>query len=136
MHRLYCTPVEDPSVIQMDLSPPLRQTLFSRCSSSLKDTASQVNQNTVTAENAIITHKFRMRPRKKKRCAKQDSARQPLHSLVMENKIDIARPLRVVFDKVLISRRALILGVARQHALQAYAHALYIVYRTPALAVK
>lgn len=50
----------------------------------------------------------------------------------MKDKVDVPRPLGVVLDEVFISRRSLLLRVAREHALQTDAHALHIVYGTPA----
>jgi len=38
--------------------------------------------------------------------------------------------------KVLIPRRPLVLGIARQHALQTDAHALDVMYRAPSLAIE
>lgn len=54
----------------------------------------------------------------------------------MKDKIDVTRPLGVVFDKVLIPWRPLLLRVACEHALQADAHAFYVVYRAPASSVE
>lgn len=47
--------------------------------------------------------------------------------------IDIPWPQSIAPDKVLVTRRAFILGVARQHALQGHAHALDILHWTPSL---
>jgi hypothetical protein len=51
-------------------------------------------------------------------------------------KTDIPRPLSIISDKVLIPLRSLLLGVAREHALQAYTHAFNIVDGGPTGAVK
>jgi hypothetical protein len=56
--------------------------------------------------------------------------------VVVEHKVDVPRSLRVVLDKVLVTRRPLLLCVAGEHALQADTHALHIVNRAPALFVE
>lgn len=47
--------------------------------------------------------------------------------------INVLWPQSVAPDKLLVSRRSLVLAVARQHALEAHAHALDVLHRTPAL---
>lgn len=47
-------------------------------------------------------------------------------------KPDIPRPLRVQPHKVVVPGRPLVLRVARQHALQAHAHALDVLHGRPA----
>lgn len=53
----------------------------------------------------------------------------------MKHKVDIFWPLLVVLNEVLVSRRPFVLRVARQHALQADAYTLDVVYGGPALSV-
>lgn len=65
-----------------------------------------------------------------------DAPCQTLYLLVMEDKADISRPLRVVSHKVLVSLWPLLLRVARKHTLQAHAYTLHVVYRRPARAVE
>lgn len=50
--------------------------------------------------------------------------------------IDVPRPQTVAPDKFLVPRRALILGVTRQHALQRHTHALNVLHRAPSLLAK
>lgn len=64
-----------------------------------------------------------------------------LHSLssdlvVVKDKANISRPLRVVSDEVIVSLRPFLLRVTREHALQADTYALDVVYWRPALSVK
>jgi hypothetical protein len=56
--------------------------------------------------------------------------------VVVEDEVDISRPLRVVPDEVLVSWRSLLLRVAREHALQTDADALHVVYGAPAGSVE
>lgn len=56
--------------------------------------------------------------------------------IIMKHKTNIPRPLSIVLDKILITRRPLLLGIARQHALQTDTNTLDIVDGAPALAVK
>jgi hypothetical protein len=58
------------------------------------------------------------------------------YRIVMKDEVDITRPLGVVPHKVVITLWSLLLGVARKHALQAYAYALDVVDRRPALTVE
>jgi len=51
----------------------------------------------------------------------------------MVEKVDIPWPSPVGSHKLRIALRPLILGVAREHALQTHAHALDVLYGTPAL---
>ena len=55
------------------------------------------------------------------------------YSTIFVNKPNIPRPLRIPPYEILVPRRALILRVPRQHRLNAHAHALDILHRTPAL---
>lgn len=54
----------------------------------------------------------------------------------MKYKRYIPRPLSVVLDKILITRRSLLLRITRKHALQTHTHALDVVDGRPALAIK
>ena len=47
--------------------------------------------------------------------------------------INVPRPQSIAPDEFLVTRRAFVLGVARQHALQGHAHALNILHRAPPL---
>jgi hypothetical protein len=47
----------------------------------------------------------------------------------MKDEVDVPRPLGVVPHEVVITLRSLLLGVAREHALQADAYALDVVDR-------
>lgn len=60
-------------------------------------------------------------------------ARSPLDFVIVVVEIDVPRPQSVAPDEFLVSGRALILGVARQHALQGHAHALNILHWAPSL---
>ena len=51
----------------------------------------------------------------------------------MVEKVNVFRPQAVGFHKLLVPWRPLVLGVAREHALQAHANALNILYWAPAL---
>ena len=59
--------------------------------------------------------------------------RFPLNPIILINKPDIPRPLRVPPHKLLVSRRPLRLLIPRQHALNTHAHALDVLHRAPAL---
>ena len=59
-----------------------------------------------------------------------------LDRIVMEVEVDISRSSRIASHKVFIALRPLVLCIACEHALQTYANALHIVYRTPRLSVK
>jgi hypothetical protein len=59
-----------------------------------------------------------------------------LHRVVVKVKVDVPRPLPVAAHKVLVARRALVLVIAGEHALQAHAHALNVMHGRPALAVE
>lgn len=48
-------------------------------------------------------------------------------------KINVLRPQLIGTDKVLVTRRPLVLCVSRQHALDRHADALDVLYGTPAL---
>lgn len=50
-----------------------------------------------------------------------------LDLVIVKHEVDIPRPLCVVSHEILVSRRPLLLGVARQHALQTHADALNVV---------
>ena len=54
----------------------------------------------------------------------------------MKHKVNIPRPLRIVFDEVVVARRPLLLCVACKHALQADTNAFNIVYGAPACSVE
>jgi hypothetical protein len=54
----------------------------------------------------------------------------------MKDKINISRPLLVILDKLVIPLGPLLLGITRQHTLQAHTHALDIVDRGPSGAVE
>ena len=54
----------------------------------------------------------------------------------MKHKANIPRPLRIIPDEVLIALRPLLLGVTRQHTLQAHTDALDVVDGGPAGAVE
>lgn len=60
-------------------------------------------------------------------------ARSHLNFVVMVVEIDVPRPQSIAPDELLVTRRALVLGVARQHALQGHAHALNVLHRAPSL---
>jgi len=66
----------------------------------------------------------------------------PSHNLrlsncvVMKVEVDVSRASPVVPHEFCVARRPLVLGIARQHALQAYAYALYVVYRAPGCSVE
>lgn len=48
-------------------------------------------------------------------------------------KVDVFWSETVASDELLVSGRPLVLGIARQHALEAHAYALDVLDRTPAL---
>lgn len=50
----------------------------------------------------------------------------------MKDKVDVPRPRRVVPDEVLVAWWPFLLCVAREHALETDADALYVVYGAPA----
>lgn len=54
----------------------------------------------------------------------------------MKDETYVPWSLRVVPDKVLVSRWSLLLGVAREHTLETDAHALYVMHWTPPLSVE
>jgi hypothetical protein len=54
----------------------------------------------------------------------------------VKNKTDIPRPLSIIPDKVFVPLRPFLLGITREHALQAYTHAFDIVDRGPTGAVE
>lgn len=56
-----------------------------------------------------------------------------LNGGILIDEPDISGPLRVSADKLLVAGGTLVLGVARQHALDAHADALNIVDGAPAL---
>lgn len=47
--------------------------------------------------------------------------------------INIPWPQSIAPDKFFITRRAFVLGISRQHALQGHAHALNVLHRAPSL---
>lgn len=53
--------------------------------------------------------------------------------VVVVIKVDVLRPKTITADKLLISRRPLVLGVTRQHALKAHANTLDVLDRAPTL---
>lgn len=55
---------------------------------------------------------------------------------VVVDKVNIAWPLSVAFDKIVVPGRTLAFRVARQHALDAHADTLGALDRTPALVSK
>lgn len=60
----------------------------------------------------------------------------PSHFIVVEVEIDIPWSLCVAPYEFFVSRRPLGQRVAGEHALQAHAHALHVMHRTPALPVQ
>ena len=56
-----------------------------------------------------------------------------LHGVIVVEKVNVFRPQAVGFHKLLVPWRPLVLGVPREHALQAHADALNILYWAPAL---
>lgn len=56
--------------------------------------------------------------------------------IVVEDEVDIPRPLSIVLDEVIVPWRPLLLGVACKHALQTDADTLHIVYGAPAGSVE
>lgn len=56
-----------------------------------------------------------------------------LHSIIVVEELDVAGSQSVASDKVFVSRRPLVLVVARQHALDAHAHAGDALDGAPAL---
>ena len=58
---------------------------------------------------------------------------KPSNRVIIVEESNISRPLRVPPHKVLIPRRPLALGVARQHALYTHANTLDVLNRTPTL---
>lgn len=61
---------------------------------------------------------------------------RPSDLVVVEDEVDVPRPLCVVPDEVIVTLRSLLLSVAREHALQTDAHALDIVNGRPALSIE
>jgi hypothetical protein len=59
-----------------------------------------------------------------------------LHVIIVVVEVDIPRSEAVRAYKVLVARRPLVLGVARQHALQAHADALDVLNGAPPLLAK
>lgn len=47
--------------------------------------------------------------------------------------IDVPGPQAVASDELFVARRPLILGIARQHALETHADTLDVLYRAPSL---
>ena len=56
-----------------------------------------------------------------------------LHGVIVVEKVNVFRPQAVGFHKLLVPWRPLVLGVAREHALQAHADALDILHGAPPL---
>jgi hypothetical protein len=56
-----------------------------------------------------------------------------LHGVIVVEKVNVFRPQAVAAYKLLVPWRSLILSVAREHALQAHAHALDILHGAPPL---
>jgi hypothetical protein len=61
------------------------------------------------------------------------TSRDPLNVVIVVVELDVSGPLPVAAHKVLVAWGALVLGVAREHALQRHAHTLDVLDRAPAL---
>jgi hypothetical protein len=75
--------------------------------------------------NALQSHKEEER--------RPASETPKLNVIVMVIEIDVLGSLSVAPDKLFVARRPFVLAVARQHALDAHAHALDVLHGAPAL---
>lgn len=88
-----------------------------------------------TRNRALIKHKQRSLKSTKRNHRRETSRciRSKLNGVVVVVKLNVPGPLPVPADELLVARRAFVLGVARQHALQAHAHALDVLDGAPPL---
>lgn len=63
----------------------------------------------------------------------REGARSHSDLVIVIVEIDVPRPQSIAPDEFLVPGRALVFGVARQHALQGHAHALNVLHRAPSL---